>query len=243
MNKKITYKYLILNYIEMLCCGIISGLVSLVVTNSYINQNIENILKNKYFDYIINVIFFNDGYKDIAYMNGSITKLLTILLYFYIPPLMFLLYKYSRETETYYPMIMVRLNSNKEVIKNIRKRPFFLFSVYVVGFMVCVVLIGNNMCEISMNSSILHDILMFSILRIVVLTVFGNILFLIYIKYGTGISVFMVNILFLIMSMTDINIEKVNILLYHPGRCYIENIITLCIILLFIKIMQNKSIL
>ena len=148
MNKKITYKYLILNYIEMLCCGIISGLVSLVVTNSYINQNIENILKNKYFDYIINVIFFNDGYKDIAYMNGSITKLLTILLYFYIPPLMFLLYKYSRETETYYPMIMVRLNSNKEVIKNIRKRPFFLFSVYVVGFMVCVVLIGNNMCEI-----------------------------------------------------------------------------------------------
>ena len=240
MNKRITFKYEILDYTVMFVCGILCGAISFMSANSYIEQNVEKVLENARFEYMTNIIFFNDGFKQIEYMQSNIMKLLTIMLYFYLLPLVIILYRYSRESREYYSMLMTRVDSGKKIVKIIRKKPIILSLSYVCGFMGLVLTAGYFYTEkVSVLSGDLVSFALFMVSKVIVLTAFVNIFFLLYVGYGSGIAFFVGNLLFLVTAILDINIGKINILLYHPGGYYVDSIIISCVVLVMVRIMQN----
>ena len=239
--RKVTYKYKIIDIFQILLCGIIFGVITFRAAQTYIIEHVQDINKNDWLRYMINVMFFNDGYKTIDYMQGNVMKLLTITSYFYLPPVILLIYKYSKENFLYYSMVMVRMDSKRNFIKKIRKNIFLLFGIYSCGFtgstfVTCFINVG----EVFIEKRELIYIALLICSRTVVLAMFGNIFFLIHIKSGAGKAFFWGSIIFYMILILDINIDGINLLLYHPQNYFFDSIILSCVVTVAVIYAQLK---
>ena len=240
MKKAITFKKNLFTNIEIFVCGVFFGGVSFVSADTYIKMNLEENLKNEHFRYMTDIMFLNDNYKNIEYMRGNAMKLITILLYFYIPFLMFVLYKYSKETSGYYSMLMVRVNSRKEFINTIRKKPFILSVSYVCGFLGYILAAECFNRGVVFTDKAFLNCIIWGVSRIVVLVALAEIFFLMYIKYSAGVSFFAGMLLFFMLIAADLNTDKINIMLYHVGGYYIDCIVISFVILVLVRVMQRN---
>lgn len=230
--------------IVILCIAVVLGMVSYKLAVNWLELYKQENCEFSYgFEEIINVIFFRDDLKRFCYIDKFSMECVKILLYFFIPSVFCIVMQNADIPASYRQMVAVRAGSRRRTLFQMQRNMFETAIFFPCGFIVSVmtrIYVDFPLIAEEMRSS-LKNMLLLCGSRILFFVVLQEVLFLLYLKWGVGISCFIGCLFMIMLLMIDITIEDINFVLYHPENHFIDSLVISVIILCMIRFLEKRS--
>ncbi len=208
--------------------GGIIGEISFCMASSTLMKYYDNDISRFDNNDILNLIFINNDYKTIEYIDEQNIMILMIPITFLFVGLL-LSCEFLSKPKKYYSMIACRTENYKELYQIIYGKPLCKIIFYVLSYSLVIAI----QCK-QKNNYI--DIFTMTVVYIIFIYFLSRIAFLIYKSGNSGFAIMSSLIILMFVYLFDMHIPNLDIVLYNTYNYSTTDIITLIILMLAVTV-------
>lgn len=233
-------------YIFIIIISFIFAFLSTLIANNKLKSFVDTDMYIATSRDLLNIVFMTDEFSLYPYLDRSDMTILLLIFTFYILGIIIVNYDFLSKSGEYYVFVYSRSGSKHKAIKYMKSNGFIKTIFYSVSYSIICYIASTwfirkyyNLDEF-FNLKLFIDVIIHLVVMIVTLLLLQKIVLFTYIKINSSFAFVSGLVASSFLLLLDIQLKNINIILFSPQKHFVDSIIILSIMNIFMFFIEEK---